>query len=441
MAYPSLVPTSPVRPLPRQVVWQDLELGLVYHYDLDVFMPGGHHHERSRRELLSPDLYTPTELDTDQWIEAAKAMGAGYAILTATHHQGFLQWQSDAYPFGLKEIKWRDGKGDIVRDFVESCHRAGIRPGVYIGIRFNAYWQVYQYRVNGGQGGDPARQSEYLRVCETMVEELCTRYGEWCEVWFDGGVITPQQGGPDLLPIVEKHQPNAVFYHSLERAEHRWAGSETGTTEYPCWATLPSVEAQAHSGEAERTELLKHGDPNGSLWSPAMCDAPIRDHDWLWRPDHEDRLFSLEALVDMYYRSVGCNSNLIIGAIPDRRGLIPDVDLARCAELGSEIRRRFGTPIAETEGTGEVVELALPVPSRVDHVIIMEDIREGERVREYVVEGLVPGGAWQRLCDGSAIGHKRIEQFGTTEVAAIRLRTTKAIATPQIRRLAAFECG
>ena len=87
-----------------------------------------------------------------------------------------------------------------------------------------------------------------------MVEELCSRYGPLCEIWFDGGVLTQQEGGPDLLPIVDKYQPNTIFYHSLERAEHRWAGSETGTAGYPCFSTMPNVASQlrAHKDRAKR---------------------------------------------------------------------------------------------------------------------------------------------------------------------------------------------
>ena len=264
-----------------------------------------------------------------------------------------------------------------------------------------------------------------------------------CEVWFDGGVVTPEQGGPDVLPIVRDHQPNAVFYHSPACAEHRWAGSESGTTGDPCWATIPSVgvQAGAHRDPKLREQLLKHGDPDGAAWCPAMSDAPVRDHDWLWVPDHEDRLFSLEALVDMYYQSVGRNSNLIIGAVPDRRGLVPECDMERYAELGSEIRGRFSKPIAETSGGGEVVELALPAPARVDHVVLMEDIMDGERVREYIVEGLVPGGKWERLCAGTCIGHKRIDRFPEVEAAKLRFRVTQSVAPPLIRRFAAFHAG
>jgi len=428
------------KPLPKQVRWQDYELGLVYHFDLDVYMPGGHHHERSRHERLDPALYHPARLDTDQWLEAAKAAGARYAILTATHHQGFLQWQSDLYPFGLKQIQWRGGKGDIVRDFVESCHKVGIAPGLYIGIRFNAYWQVYNYQVNGGKGGDAEKHARYMRVCEHMVEELCSRYGPLCEIWFDGGVITPEQGGPDVLPIVEKHQPDAIFYHSLQCAQHRWAGSEDGTAGYPCWSTVPSVSSQirAHEDPKQRITLLRHGDPDGKIWCPPMADAPIREHDWLWIPNTDERLQPLDKLVNMYDKSVGHNANLILGAVPNADGLIPEADFKRYAELGREIRRRFDKPVAQTSGSGMSLELTLPEPTRIDHVITMEDIAQGQRVRKYVVEGLVSRNKWQTICEGVSIGHKRIQQFAPVEVAKVRLRVTESVAEPIIRRLAAY---
>ena len=431
------------RPLPRQAAWQDFELGLVYHFDLDVYMPGGHQHERSRREPLDIDLYNPAKLDTDQWLAAATAMGARYAVLTATHHTGFLQWQSDAYDYGLKQCRWGGGKADLVKDFIESCRKAGVAPGIYVGIRFNAHWKVYGYKVNAGKGGDEAKRKQYMRVCERMVEELCTRYGPLCEMWFDGGVISPDQGGPDLLPIVDKHQPNMVFYHSSDRAEHRWAGSETGTAAYPCWATMPSVGSQirGHGRDPQQRKILMHGDPDGAVWCPAMADAPIREHDWLWVPNREHRVQPLPRLINMYEKSVGRNANLILGAVPDSGGLIPEPDFKRYAEFGKAIRRRFGKPLARTQGRGNTVEVRLPRPARVDGVSIMEDITRGERVREYVVEGLVAGNTWQTLGSGTSVGHKRIQRFPPVEAAAVRFRATRATATPYIRELAAYLVG
>jgi len=142
----------------------------------------------------------------------------------------------------------------------------------------------------------------------------------------------------------------------------------------------------------------------------------------------------------MYYKSVGRNAVLTVGATPDRDGLIPDADMRRCEEFAKEIGRRFSGPIAETSGEGNVLELTLPTPSRIDHVILMEDIAHGERVRAYRVEGLV-GRSWQSLCDGTSIGHKHIQQVGPVEVAKIRFICTESVAIPRIRNMAVHGMG
>ena len=109
-----------VLPTPAQVAWQDAEVGIIYDFDLAI-AAGDTTENNAARKTWDPNLYQPDKLDTDQWLAAAKAAGAGYAIFTATHFNGFMQWQSDLYPYGLKQTKWRDGKGDVVGDFVASC--------------------------------------------------------------------------------------------------------------------------------------------------------------------------------------------------------------------------------------------------------------------------------------------------------------------------------
>ena len=430
------------RPAPHQVAWQDLELGLIYHFDMPVYLPEGWEWNPAHQTTLDPNAYNPTRLDTDQWLEAAKEMGARYAVFTATHMGGFLQWQSDLYPYGVKQTRWRDGKADVVRDFVASCRRAGVKPGLYLSTRFNAWWEVSGTQVNFGKGDDREKQAQYVRTCEKMVEEICSRYGELVEIWFDGGVMTPDKGGPDVLPVVEKHQPNIIFYSSAQRIDKRWAGNEDGVTGRPCWATMPKTRDWYHGGDLR---FLGTGDPGGELWCPAMADAPLRGsagkHEWFWRPNDEDAVYSLDDLVDRYERSVGRNANLIIGMTPDRDGLVPEVDMRRCREFGEAVRRRYGNPVAETKGNGETLELAPPKPSRIDRAVVMEDITHGERVREYAIEGLVPGGQWREICRGESIGHKRIERFEPIEASKVRLRVARSIAPPRIRSFAVFRAG
>jgi len=142
--------------------------------------------------------------------------------------------------------------------------------------------------------------------------------------------------------------------------------------------------------------------------------------------------------VRMYYQSVGRNCNFIIGGVITSEGLVPEVDARWLREFGKEIQQRFGKPLAETSGEGEVIELKLPRPSRIAHAVIMEDIAQGERIRQYVVEGLVSGGRWEKLGAGQSVGHKRIEQFPPVEVARVRLKVTAAKARPFIRSLTVY---
>ena len=123
-------------PNARQLAWQEAELGVVFHYDLHVF-DGKKYGQGGNRVTPMPDynIFNPQQLDTDQWIRAARDAGAQFAILTATHETGFALYQSDVNPYCLKAVRWRGGKGDIVRAFVDSCRKYGLKPGIYVGIR------------------------------------------------------------------------------------------------------------------------------------------------------------------------------------------------------------------------------------------------------------------------------------------------------------------
>lgn len=416
-------------PSPSQLQWQDMELGMFFHFDIPVFKQGWDF--RSWKDYPSPELYNPQKLDTDQWMEAAKALGAKYAVLVAKHCSGFLQWQTDLYPYGLKQSLWRDGKGDLMRSFVDSCRKNGIKPGVYASVSANGYLKVDNPGlVNCGKGGDPEAQAKYAKICEQMLRELWGNYGELFEIWFDGGALPPEKGGPDLIPLYQKLQPNAIVFQGPV-ASIRWVGNESGVAGYPCWATVPSREPSDQ-------EVMSHGDPNGAVWAPGECDVPIRNHEWFWTPDADNKVYPLDALMDMYYRSVGRNCNLLLNANPNPDGLIPDSDFRRYEEFGKEIRRRFAKPLTETSGQGDVVELNLPSPQEINHVAIMEDIQYGERIRAYEVEGLVGGDQWKKLCDGVSVGHKRIQTFDTQKVAKVRLRCTQSAAEPLIRKLSVY---
>ena len=65
--------------------------------------------------------------------------------------------------------------------------------------------------------------------------------------------------------------------------------------------------------------------------------------------------------------------------------------------------------------------LNLKHASLVNHVIIQEDIRFGESIRKYQLEGLVDK-KWVVLSTGESIGQKRIEHFENVKVNKLRLK-------------------
>jgi len=416
-------------PIPsrQQAEWQDQELGMFFHFDATVYKPGWNW--RTYKDLPSPEVYNPSKLDMDEWMDAAEAMGARYAVLVAKHCTGFLCWQSDLYPYGVKQSPWRGGRGDLVEEFIDACHRRRIRPGIYASVTANAYLEVDNPGVvNRGKGGDDAAQARYNRICEGMCEELWGRYGDLFEIWFDGGSLSPAEGGPDLVPILRRLQPDAMVFQG-PAATIRWIGNERGVAGYPNWATVPETGFRHGSFV---------GDPDGQVWMPGECDVPIRKHEWFWQPNDDHKVYPLADLMDMYYRSVGRNANLLLNANPDPEGRIPAADMKRYGEFGREVRRRFSQPLASTSGSGSAIVLELPKPARVDHVIIMEDIRRGERIRDYALEALQPGGDWQVVAEGSSVGHKRIEGFEPIETPSLRLSVRRSVAEPRIRRFQAF---
>ena len=432
------------RPTQAQIDWQDCEVGLIYHFDISVAVGRHESGNNAYREVFDPKKYNPEKLDTDQWIEAAKAAGAKYAVFTATHFNGFLQWQSDAYPYGLKQARWKNGKGDIVGDFVNSCHKAGIKPGIYLSTHRNAYWELWDYYVNWGKGKGTKEQEKFNRAAEHMLTELCSRYGPIVQIWFDAGTKIPSEGGPDVLPIFDKYQPHSVFYHCSKRADHRWIGNESGYANYPCWATMPHGEEQSHNAPSWRP-ILETGDPDGKIWSPGMVDVPLRGtngiHNWFWAPGQDKGVYSKDQLVKMYYDSVARNCNFIVGEVVNPEGLVPEYDIQELAKFGDEIKRRFDKPVGKTTGVGRELTLELRKPQKIDHVVIQEQLEHGERIRSYTVEGKNSGNNWEELCSGISVGHKRIQRFDPRRLSAIRLKIDQAKATPVIRNLAVYHSG
>ena len=102
----------------KQLDFLDWEFGLFFHFGIRSFYPG--HKDWDGIEMPAQG-FNPDSLDCEQWITTAKQAGATYAILTCKHHDGFALWPSKYSKYSVSDTPWKQGKGDVVREFVDAC--------------------------------------------------------------------------------------------------------------------------------------------------------------------------------------------------------------------------------------------------------------------------------------------------------------------------------
>ncbi len=425
-----------ITPNSIQKEWAEAEIGVLIHFDMPVYVP--EYNFRNWGTHPNASLFNPTDLDTDQWLEAASKIGAKYAILVAKHCSGFSLWPTEAHAYSIKNSPWKKGKGDIVKDFITSCKKYNIKPGIYASTTANGY--LYVDNPGIVQKNGPVNQEEYNHIVIKQLTELWSNYGDLFEIWFDGGILGKEQGGVDVLSLVQKLQPNAIAFQGPFGHNNlvRWVGNEEGVAPYPCWATADSTT------NSDGTMVISglNGRSNAPYWCPGESDFTLRwntsfQGGWFWHENQDSMMFSVDELMTKYNTSVGRNTNMLLGIVIDKRGLVPEADMQRLEEFGNAIHKNYSMPIAEISGEGNSFELILKKETCVNRLIIQEDITYGERVLKYKVQGSCQG-KWIDLCEGSSIGHKRIQHFKTYKVDKLRLEILESKDQPIIKSFRVF---
>jgi alpha-L-fucosidase len=410
----------------------------------------------------SPSIFRPDKLDARQWARAAKAGGFQRMILTAKHHDGFCLWPTDTTDHSVRSSPWRDGKGDVVREFVDACRAEGLGVGLYL-----SPWD----RHEGSYGDSPRYNDFYIR----QLTELLTRYGPIVETWFDGANGEGPNGRrqeydwPRIHRTVRQLQPGAVMFSDVG-PDVRWIGNERGTAPETNWCQVDpaSVPAIGTSSPAI-TRALQQGDPLGTVWRPGEADVSIRPG-WFWHREEDEKVRSLDNLMELYYSSVGHNAGFLLNVPPTPDGLFHATDVQRLERFGEWVAKSFATNVATgakvtassvaganhgaraidrdsntywmprgtaLPGAPASLELTLAAPARIDVIALQEAIAEGQHVANYRVLGRTPAG-WKTLSWGTTIGAKKLDRIDPVTVDAMRLEILSAFATPRIATIGAY---
>jgi alpha-L-fucosidase len=453
-----------VVPSERQLRWQALEFQAFVHFGMNTFT------DREWGEgTEDPRLFNPSDFDADQWVEAVRAAGIRGLIVTAKHHDGFCLWPSRFTGHSVKASPWKDGKGDVVGEVAEACRKGGLAFGVYL-----SPWDRHDPSY-----GDSPHYNEHFK---SQLRELLTDYGEISEVWFDGACGEGPNGKRQVydwagyFALIRELQPGSVI--SIMGPDARWIGNEAGVTRESEWSVIPVVgsddapdeknpggiaglDAQANDlGSFGRiAEVARQG--GRLLWYPGQVDVSIRPG-WFYHAAEDDKVKSLDHLLDIYYTSVGGNAQLLLNIPPDRRGRIHENDAARLKELGDRLRETFAVNLAEGSKTEINTEISfhdgidergratgyskrgimallctLGEARAFNAAMIMEDTRQGQHVETFAFDVWDGAGpvtdrdffgttGWKEIAKGKTIGWKKLLRFPTVTSAWIRLRVLKS---------------
>jgi len=457
-------PLAPLKVVPsfEQQAYQQLETVGFIHFSINTFTgkEWGYGDE-------SAALFNPTALNAEQWVIAAKEGGLKELILTTKHHDGFCLWPSAYTAHSVKNSPYKNGKGDVVREFVDACHKHGMKVGFYL-----SPWDR-----NHVDYGKP----EYIEYYKNQLTELLTQYGKVDEMWFDGAnggdgyyggaresrTIDRETYYPwtSIFALAKKLQPGILIF-SDAGPDIRWVGNEHGYAGETFWSTINQSKLVIGASDSD---YLNVGDPNGNAWLIGQCDVSIRPG-WFYHPEQDTMVKSPLQLVDLYYKSVGRNGVLLLNLPPDKRGILHEADVASLKAYRNIIDSTFHTNLAlgkvasittdktnyryaareVTDGKSntswypptdkETEELVLDLGAEYafDRIMLQEPIFLGQRISHFTLYVKEADEDWREIVAGTTIGYKRLLRIEEEKARFIKIVFSAEGIKPALSEIGVF---
>jgi alpha-L-fucosidase len=410
-------------PSPAQLQWQQMDFYLFVHFGPNTFT------DLEWGKGTEPeDVFNPTNLDCGQWCRIAKAAGVKGIIITAKHHDGFCLWPSKYSTHTVAQSKWRNGKGDVLRELSDSCRKYGLKMGVYL-----SPWDR-----NHPKYGTPQYNDVYIN----MMKEVVSNYGPFFEFWWDGANGEGPNGKKQVYDWHRFEQtmrsiaPNTIVFSDIG-PDGRWVGNEKGFAGDPDWDLLDTAGFTRGAG-APSTDTLNHGNINGKNWIPAECDVSIRPG-WFYHKEEDEKVKTPAELFQLYLKSVGRGANLLLNVPPDREGLIDAHDSAALVEFKQLRDKSFDNPVADKKSktASSTYTIDLHSSQKINCIVLKEDIATGQKIKSFTVQ-LMSGNNVANELHGNTVGKKRILTFPSTEADSIIIRINEAKATPLLSDISGY---
>lgn len=444
---------KPLPPLPsqRQLEWSNMEFYLFAHFGPNTFT------DLEWGKGTEPeDMFNPTQLDCNQWCRIAKAAGAKGIIITAKHHDGFCLWPSKYSAHTVAQSKWKNGKGDVLKELSEACKKYNLKLGIYL-----SPWD----RNHPKYGTD-----EYNEVFMNMMKEVVSRYGPLFEFWWDGANGEGPNGKKQVYDwhkfeeTMRKIAPNTVVFSDIGPDIH-WVGNENGFAGDPLWNLLDTAGFTRGAG-APSQDTLNHGNVNGKNWIPAECDVSIRPG-WFYHASEDEKVKTPQQLFQLYLKSVGRGASLLLNVPPDRRGLFNEHDsvaligfkklrdeafannLIKNAKVDYKNNNVLKSTDLLTDGNSENfitldqsqnqgIRISFKQKTELNCIALQEPITMGQRVKSFKII-FQNNNQTIKEYDGKTIGRKRIVTFPAVSCDSFTIVINDSKAIPLISEVAAYK--
>ncbi len=458
----SQAPPAPygVLPTKAQLHWHEMGMYCIIHFGVDTYTDKewGYGDE-------DPAIFNPAHFDAAQIVGAAKAGGFKGVVIVAKHHDGLCLWPTHTTEHNIRKSPWRNGKGDMIREYRAACDKLGVELGLYC-----SPWDR-----NNPQYGTP----EYVKIYREQLKELYTHYGPLFISWHDGANggdgyyggarearkidRTSYYGWDSTWALIRAWQPSAVIFGDIG-PDIRWVGNEEGHAGETCWATYtphaPDEGKKPSNGYSKYWEATE-GTRNGNYWMPAECDVPLRPG-FFYHHSQDGQVKSPYTLLDLYYKSVGRGCDMDLGLCPNKEGLISSEDVTSLQQFGSLLKQIFAVNLAKdavltasnvrgknnakygpaflldndrysywaTDDNVLTPQLTIDLGKKQTFNVIRlrENIKLGQRISSFAVDALEQG-QWKEIAAATSIGANRLlrlpQNISTNKV---RIRITGSAA-------------
>ncbi|NLE38277.1 MAG: alpha-L-fucosidase, partial [Pirellulaceae bacterium] len=315
-------------PSARQLAYQEKQLGAFCHFGLPTYAISDAEYAAvfpwNPGNVPDVNRFNPTELDAEQWVLAAKSFGARHFVFPAKHHDGFCLWPTKTTDYSVRSTPWKNGRGDIVREVADACRKHGLAFGVYCSPA-DKHYGCYSTKPSYTKTPDRfivGDRDAYWKYYKEQLTELLTNYGEVVMVWFDNygdpfgfdvadaktnQILGAGRYDDELVGLVRRLQPGAVMLRDkTAKSDVRAVGGEDGTSPYPIW----NVVRKGGVGPYDAT-LSGTLPPAAEGWYLCESDIPTRPQ-WIWRPNSDAQLASVERLMQAHDTSIGRGANILI---------------------------------------------------------------------------------------------------------------------------------